>query len=108
MIEVKRVEIRDSMTMIPAIAMKLTVGGDADVDPLLARAGFRGEYVLLIHLEGMRAQYDPFEWGSASRTMTEAHRWLCEAWDRHRDGGVVDVQYILGETAAPKQSEVTP
>jgi hypothetical protein len=104
MIHTKRVEIRDRGTLIPAIA--LLVSGTND--PLLRRAGFGDEpLVMLVHLEGEKVTWDPFHWPASSRTMREAHLWLRANWDRHRDGGVVDVEYILCETSAPKESEVS-
>jgi hypothetical protein len=101
-IEVKRVEIRDRATFIPAVALCVTGG---PFDRLLWRAGF-GERpcVILIHLEGMRCNWDSFEWGN--RTMGEAHRWLEAHWEEHLDGGVVDVEFVRGETAVPKRSEL--
>lgn len=46
---------------------------------------------------------DPYSWGG--RTMPVAHAYIIEHWNELKDGDVVDVQFILGETAAPKVSE---
>lgn len=102
MIETKRVEIRDRMTMIPAIAMRVTGGPN---DRLMWHAGFGDPCVILVHLTNERACYDPHHWGGHGRTMTVAHQWLEEHFDEHVDGGVVDVEYLLGETQTPKVSE---
>jgi hypothetical protein len=104
MIEVKRVEIRDAMTTMPALALRVRGGSE---DPVLWRAGF-GELpeVILVDLVNWRCQYDPFSWSTPARTLPAAHRWLRDNWDEHRDGGVVDVQYILGERATPKEPEI--
>jgi hypothetical protein len=40
-----------------------------------------------------------------SHTMTTAHVWLAEHFEAVEDGAVVDVQFIRGETGAPKVSE---
>jgi hypothetical protein len=106
MIEVKRVEIRDSMTCMPALALRVTGGPD---DRILWRAGYGDDpaCVILIDLVGMRCQYDPYGWGpKVARTLPLAHGWLTRNWDQHRDGGVVDIEYIEGERNTPKKSEI--
>ena len=107
MIEVKRVEIRDRATMIPAIALQVTGG---DEDPLLWRAGYGQQpNVVLIHLEGDVSHNDPYHWPvERGRTMRVAHHFLLENWGRFRDGGILDVEYLLGETTTQKMSEVRP
>jgi len=42
---------------------------------------------------------------SLARTMLEAHRHVAAHWNELQSGDVVDVEFILGETAAPKVSE---
>lgn len=106
----KTVEIRDAGTFIPALMVRLSPNDDRDLY-LLARAGFgttpsaQRTYTLLIHLTSIRCEYDPFSWGD--RTMTTAHQHIRErgGFDAFRPGEVVDVQYVLGETDAPKVSE---
>ena len=102
MIEVKRVEIRDRATCIPAIALRVS-GAE---DRILRRAGFGDDrLVILIHLERVECRWDAYNWGYDPRTMFNAHLWLQRNWDEHEDGGVVDVEFILGETKKPKESE---
>ena len=104
MIKVKRVEIRDRGTFIPAVALQVTGGSD---EPLLERAGFSEDpLIVLIHLEGLGCHWDAFEWPANSRTMHEAHRWLEQHWNEQKDGGVLDIEFILGETKISKVSEV--
>lgn len=108
----KLFEIRDVGTFIPALAIRLDPSCEAD-RYLLARAGFGREpddqagYVMLTTLSGGSgsAQCDPYEWGGGNRTMHYAHKHICENFDSLDSGSVVDVQFILGETATPKQSE---
>lgn len=98
--DTKFVEIRDEGTFIPALAIRIS-GADGY---LSRRAGFGDTAcVYLIALATEKAAYDPYSWGN--RTMVAAHRWLEEHYDTHKDGAVVDVQFILGETPAPKLSE---
>jgi len=110
MMKVKTFEIRDKMTFIPALAIKLEPYHEAD-RYLLARAGFgirpdeQGRYVLLIRLEGLECQYSPDNWRGSARTMPEAHRYIVQTFDALEHGAVVDVQSILGETEGPRVSE---
>lgn len=103
MIKVKQVEIRDRATLIPAIALLVSGGPD---EPLLERAGFGEDpLVLLIHLVDQECHWDTYEWPANPRTMREAHRWLEQHWDEQEDGGVLDVEFVLGETKTSKVSE---
>ena len=102
MIETKRVEVRDIGTTMPALALRVTGGPE---DRVLWRAGFsENPLVILVFLELMVCQYDPFSWGD--RTKHTSHLWIQDHWEELEDAGVVDVEYILGETAAPKKSEI--
>lgn len=100
--EQKWIEIRDAGTFIPALALRFT--GDAHY--LAERAGFGTDtpYVVLVNLAKIQAEYDSFSWRDG-RTMGAAHRWLEEHWDEQIDGGVLDVEYLLGERETPKVSE---
>ena len=40
-----------------------------------------------------------------TRTKPVAHQFIEKNWSTLKDGDVVDVQFILGETAEPKRSE---
>ncbi len=51
-----------------------------------------------------RSTCDPFEWGD-NRTRLFAHKYIAEHFDELPSGAVVDVEFILGESAAPKLSE---
>jgi len=124
MIETKLIEIRDSMTFIPALATRLVAVETQrerdwrDEDPeetcgydtecwLLGCAGLGrlGSYtVLLGHMQDNKYRVDSCEWGSA-RTMRVVHEWLEQHWDEVRSGDVIDVEFILGETSEPKRSE---
>lgn len=104
-------EIRDRMTLIVAMAIRLAPACEAD-RRLLARAGFTTEpetqakYVVLLRFNPEHMTYDPWRWEQHSRTMREAHRYILQHFDELRDGAVVDVEYILGEALVPKMSEV--
>ena len=100
--QTKLLEIRDSMTMIPALAIEIS-GQDG---PLARRAGFGDTMIILIKLEDAQCQWDVYGWDlQRGRTMHEAHKYIQAHWEMLMPGDVVDVQFILGETPAPKVAE---
>jgi len=113
--EVKLFEVRDRATFIPCFGILMEPtrekGLDRPVDPaeefLLRRAGFDFEdpLVLFGRLESGECQYDPFNWRGLARTMHEAHRYVSVHWFELESGDVIDVEYVLGESAEPKPSE---
>lgn len=119
MIETKLFEVRDARTFIPVAATLLRTVERNSIGPtdreeaeryLLRRIGFLDEgplFVILTSLVAGRSAFDPHEWNSP--TMNIAHLHILENWSRLASGDVVDVEYILGKTAAPKPSErLTP
>ena len=106
----KLFELRDRGTFIPVIAIRLNHGPASEAERyLLARAGFRGRdnVIILVRAEcagiDRNASYDPYAWGG--RTYPVAHLHIIANWDKLSTGDVIDVEYILGETTAPKTSE---
>jgi hypothetical protein len=109
--ECKTFEVRDSGTFMPVLAIKLRPACEEDRF-VLGRAGFgtteyvQAEYVILVALEKDEATYDPFKWlANGTRTLNVAHHHIIDHWSDLRNGAVVDVEYILGETPTPKASE---
>lgn len=111
---VKLFEVRDSATFMPVMAVRLLVKNSQEQDHyLLRRAGYGSEqilglmesepYIILTKLDGVTAQYDPYSW--TGRTMSIAHQYIIKYWDTIKSGDVIDVQFLLGETTEPKQSE---
>jgi hypothetical protein len=75
---------------------------------LLRRCGYPCDgrpNIVITHMsaDGQKACNDPHYWGG--RTLPVAHKFIIEHWDNLKDGDVVDVEFILGETKAPKVSE---
>jgi hypothetical protein len=121
----KALEIRDRHTFIPALAVDMNPGppapdGGMSLDELarhladqvgrmylLRRAGYAcdGEPIIMLTrmAGGLRAFYDPYDW--CDRTWTTAHNYIVEHWNELRDGDVIDVEFILGESTQPKVSE---
>jgi hypothetical protein len=104
--EVKCLEIRDKATFCPVICIRPVPENDAQ-RYLLARDGYVidefSECVILIKPQCRGVSYDPYNWGD--RTFKTAHSWIEEYWDDLEDGDVVDVEFILCETAEKKRSE---
>jgi len=94
-------EIRDRGTTIPALAIQVS-GADGWI---MRRAGFETPMVYLIMLATQRCQYDPFQWAGGTRTMSVAHQYIEREWATLKDEDVIDVEFILGETKAAKQSD---
>lgn len=112
--EVKLIELRDRATFMPMMAVKLESAEDREIY-LLRRAGYDRDqvlegstqepYIIFIKLDGVEAQYDPYQWATRARTVPEAHRYLIEHWSEVSSGDVIDVEFLLGEKPAPVQSE---
>ena len=104
--EVKCLEIRDDGTFIPVICIWPAPDNEGQ-RYLLRRDGYRGDNaercVILIDAQCRGCAYDPFDW--PNRTKKVAHDFIAENWRALKDGDVIDVEYILGETKTPKLSE---
>lgn len=113
---VKAIEIRDKGTFIPALAVKMVPHSYEEATNqyeheryLLRRAGyaFENPCVMLCRMDAnggaRQASYDPYDWGD--RTFPVAHQYIIDHFDELESGAVVDVEFILKETAEPKKSE---
>lgn len=111
-IECKLFEVRDRATFIPVLAIRMT----SDYPPeqgLLWAVGWSSHdpQVVMARIEESRLQLvlDPSEWPPmVGRTLGEAHKYIAANFDRLGTGTVVDVEFILGESLAPKQPQHTP
>lgn len=120
----KALEVRDEGTFVAVLAVDMNpVKPFHTMDPrdiaestddaaaqryLLRRVGYpcdgRPNVVITkLSADGDRACNDPHYW--KDRTFTIAHAYIIERWNDLKDGDVVDVQFILGETRSPKVSE---
>jgi hypothetical protein len=106
--EIKCLELRDSGTFIPVICIHPVADNEAQ-RYLLRRDGYRADdtepCIIMIDAQCRGVAYDPYDWVKDTRTKRTAHLFICTNWQALKDGDVVDVQHILGETAAPKVSE---
>lgn len=109
----KVLEIRDSMTFIPVIAIKMLSRTEVQEWYIHYRGGYSqdGSSIILINLDtgisrplkNSMSSNDAFYWND--RTMTIAHQYIEENFDSLCDGDVIDVEFILGETDKKKISE---
>lgn len=104
MLETKLFEVLDTATCVPVLAVRMDIGAADDQERyLLRRSGYGRPLVLLTECSGGRCTYDPYDWND--RTFHTAHEYITEHWDELCSGDVVDVEFILGESDAPKPSE---
>jgi hypothetical protein len=121
----KAFEIRDRGTFIPVIAIKMVPAANWPAGTreeesiserveeteryLLRRAGygFDEPCVMLVRMDAngqvRQASYDPYGWGE--RTFPVAHNYIIDHFDELESGAVIDVEFLLGESKEPKQSE---
>lgn len=115
---IKLFEVRDRSTFLAVMAIVLRGPVSERELWLLRRAGYDGSqitgpeenverYVILCKLDGVEAQYDPHAWSGRSRTMPLAHDYIIKNWKNLTSGEVIDVEFILGESKLPKDSEQT-
>lgn len=117
----KLLELRDRNTFIPVLCVDMNPGDPGHLTPpwadryearryLLRRCGYpcdgKPNIVMTKAMaNGTPATNDPYGWAGGSRTYQVAHAWIIEHWHELKDGDVVDVEFILGETAQRKLSE---
>lgn len=102
-------EIRDHMTCMPAIGIKMS---RKDRNPserfLLGNAGYGPggrDLILLVFIGINQCHYDPHQWGAGDRTRYNAHKYIQDNFDTLESGQVIDVEFIIGETRVPKKSD---
>lgn len=102
---VKALEIRDEGTTISMLAIR-PIPNNPQQRAVLRHAGYGDPegYVILIGAHDCCGSYNPHKQPSSTRL--QAHLWIKEHFDELKDGDVVDVEFILGKSAAPKKSEI--
>jgi hypothetical protein len=106
--EVKALEVRDHNTFMPVICIRPVAANEAQ-RYLLCRDGYRADEtepcIIVIKPQCRGVSYDPYDWNDGARTMRFAHYYIEQHWRDLKDGDVIDVAYINGETVRPKVSE---
>lgn len=106
----KTIEIRDRAKTIQVAAIWFTASSRIQA-AMLRKSGYGeqpGEYVALLVLSDgtLTTRLDPRAWPTFyGRTMAVAHEYVREHIAELRDGDVVDVEFILQESDAPKVAE---
>ena len=103
---IKVLEIRDRMTCIPAIAIKMVPINEVQ-GKFLWRCGYPQEErfsIVLMRLDDQRASSDAYWWDD--RTHQTAHLYIEAHFDDLKEGDVVDVSFILGEADKPAKAEI--
>lgn len=106
----KILEVRDTNTHIPVIAIRMAAENQIQDYYVHGRCGHPrdGRSIVVMHLDNMKATNDPYEWpdlGMGRRTMGNAHNYIILHFDELKDGDVVDVRVILGEAKEPAVSD---
>lgn len=110
---VKWFEVRDRGTLMSCMAIKLGYDNQAE-RRCMRQAGFESLGRVVVYWPSdHEASYDPYRFvkhafGLPVRTQFEATRYIQENFNELVHGQVVDVEYILGETASPKVTELRP
>lgn len=101
---VKLLEVRDRATFLPVYAIS-TEPSNQGQNYLLRRMGFNsGDAIILARLNGETpSSADAYFWND--RTMQTAHLYIDEHFTELKDGDVIDVEFILGESTEKKISE---
>ena len=104
MVKCITLEVRDSATHIPVLAIS-TQSEDYLEQYNINRAGYSQRFpqIIVMRLAGCEAHSDPREWkGSVLQT---AHYYIVRHFKTLNSGDVIDIQFILGETKVKKTSE---
>ena len=105
---VKLFEVRDrgtTMAMIGIACARVEARSEREI-LLLERAGYGDRCILLGSLDGGKFAYDPYDQFNGARTRGAAHLYIEENWDSLKSGDIIDVEFILGETPAPKETDL--
>ena len=104
----KMLEVRDSMTCMPCLAVSFHTDNPDDAH-LMWRSGWghygNGEVLVMFPSCDKEARIDPMTWPQTSRTRRIAHEYIVRHFNDLAPGDVVDVQFILGETTVKKEKE---
>lgn len=106
--EIKVLEVRDVATTMRVMAIRLAdVTNDIATTEIIKIAGYApalSNMILVINLGEPRVEYSAYSW-RGSRTMRYAHEYIEENFNELKNGDVVDVEFILGETQEKKLPE---
>lgn len=110
--ETKLFEVRDRATFIPVICVKCKAANEAE-RYLLADSGYgikekeQESYILMGRLRDGELRCNSYDQDGypSVRTLWMAHHHIEKHWHELKTGDVIDIEYILNETEAPKLSQ---
>jgi len=112
MFEVKGIEILDTATCIPVLAMRVNPSTITPREAQMFRRGGFGQmprnadiYTWMMTLSGSLINYDSHNWRN-QRTLGGAHRYIEQHWDELNSGDIIDMEYVLGESSAPRGTDL--
>lgn len=110
--EIKLFEVRDRMTFIPVICVRCNPANEAEKF-LIADSDYgmreerQAEWILMGRLRDRILRLSPSDQDGYPkvRAMWMAHHHILKHWDELQTGDVIDIEFILNETSAPKISQ---
>jgi len=108
-LKIKILELRDEGTFIPLLAVDMNPEPAALISRWYLRrcgyacSGLPNIAITRLDANGAAFSNDPYFW--KGRTWPIAHQHILQNWNELKDGDVIDVSYILGETQEVKLSE---
>lgn len=104
---IKLLEVRDEATCFGVMAISIDPDNEQQ-RAIIRHAGFsdRFDAIIMLDMHSCEGSYDPFKQPNYGRTRRDAHLWIREHFEELKDGDVVDVQFILGETGKKKEAEI--
>lgn len=106
--DVKVFELRDRMTTISIMCIKIDMTEVTEPDRFIIRRsgwGSDAKMLYMINLSTCQCIFEAGRWNSA--TYDVAHQYIEEHWYDLKGGEVIDAEYIRGESERPKESERT-
>jgi hypothetical protein len=105
---VKLFEVRDAATTIICMGIEVNtlLAADETEFKMMRHAGYGERCILFCRLQGGEIRFDPYEHTGGARTIPNAHLFVEKHWDMLKSGDIVDVQFILGETDEPKETDL--
>ena len=105
---IKYFELRDAMTFIPVVCIRVAPRELSGVEAYLAqRAGIAPtqEFVYMLELTNDRIFWNPSRWGDDRDTRFICHMHILHHWEELSSGDVIDAEYILGLQPFPRTPE---
>jgi len=94
--EAKLFEVKDGLTFITVLAVRMLKGQNYQENHLLSKAECQDGIVMMTRIgRGLNdeAHYDPCTW--SDRNVAKAHKYIATHWSSLASGDMIDVEFIL-------------